>query len=126
MSLIGPVTHRLSGIRRCHEWRSTPESDLAVQSALIGEKQEINQEEAEERYVLDPTHYSGIERHVRKVSLVNLDREGDCKNKLVGGCLAASKTATKCHSSTVPSNLDLEVVRTPPSTDGVDALALLF
>jgi transcriptional regulator with XRE-family HTH domain len=40
----------------------------------IREEQEINQEEAAERCGLHRTYYSGIERGVRNVSLVNIGR----------------------------------------------------
>jgi len=40
----------------------------------IREEQEINQEEAAERCGLHRTYYSGIERGIRNVSLVNIDR----------------------------------------------------
>jgi len=40
----------------------------------IREEQEINQEEAAERCGLHRTYYSGIERGVRNVSLVNLEK----------------------------------------------------
>jgi transcriptional regulator with XRE-family HTH domain len=40
----------------------------------IREAQGINQEEAAERCGLHRTYYSGIERGVRNVSLVNIDR----------------------------------------------------
>lgn len=40
----------------------------------IREEQEINQEEAAERCGLHRTYYSGVERGVRNVSLVNLER----------------------------------------------------
>ena len=40
----------------------------------IREEQEINQEEAAERCSLHRTYYSGIERGVRNVSLVNIER----------------------------------------------------
>ena len=42
----------------------------------IREEQGINQEEAAERCGLHRTYYSGIERGVRNVSLVNIDRIG--------------------------------------------------
>lgn len=42
----------------------------------IGEEQEINQEEAAERCGLHRTYYSGNERGVRNVSLVNVERIG--------------------------------------------------
>lgn len=40
----------------------------------IREEQGINQEEAAERCRLHRTYYSGIERGVRNVSLVNIER----------------------------------------------------
>lgn len=40
----------------------------------IREEQEINQEEAAERCGLHRTYYSGIERGIRNVSLVNLEK----------------------------------------------------
>ncbi len=40
----------------------------------IREEQKINQEEAAERCGLHRTYYSGIERGVRNVSLVNIER----------------------------------------------------
>lgn len=40
----------------------------------IREEQEINQEEAAERCGLQRTYYSGIERGIRNVSLVNLEK----------------------------------------------------
>ena len=40
----------------------------------IREEQGINQEEAAERCGLHRTYYSGIERGVRNVSLVNVER----------------------------------------------------
>jgi transcriptional regulator with XRE-family HTH domain len=40
----------------------------------IREEQAINQEEAAERCGLHRTYYSGIERGVRNVSLVNVER----------------------------------------------------
>jgi transcriptional regulator with XRE-family HTH domain len=42
----------------------------------IREEQEITQEEAAERCGLHRTYYSGIERGVRNVSLVNIERIG--------------------------------------------------
>ena len=42
----------------------------------IREEQGINQEEAAERCGLHRTYYSGIERGVRNVSLVNIERVG--------------------------------------------------
>ena len=40
----------------------------------IREEQEINQEEAAERCGLHRTYYSGIERGVRNLSLVNIEK----------------------------------------------------
>jgi transcriptional regulator with XRE-family HTH domain len=40
----------------------------------IREEQQINQEEAAERCGLHRTYYSGVERGVRNVSLVNVER----------------------------------------------------
>jgi transcriptional regulator with XRE-family HTH domain len=40
----------------------------------IREEQEINQEEAADRCGLHRTYYSGIERGVRNVSLLNIER----------------------------------------------------
>ena len=40
----------------------------------IGAEQQINQEEAADRCGLHRTYYSGIERGVRNVSLVNLEK----------------------------------------------------
>lgn len=40
----------------------------------IRQEQEINQEEAAERSGLHRTYYSGIERGLRNVSLVNIER----------------------------------------------------
>jgi len=40
----------------------------------IREEQEINQEEAAERCGLHRTYYSGIERGMRNVSLVNIEK----------------------------------------------------
>ena len=40
----------------------------------IREEQEINQEEAAERCGLHRTYYSGVERGVRNVSIVNVEK----------------------------------------------------
>lgn len=42
----------------------------------IREEQQINQEEAAERCGMHRTYYSGIERGVRNVSLVNIEKVG--------------------------------------------------
>ena len=42
----------------------------------IREEQGINQEEAAERCALHRTYYSGIERGVRNVSLLNIEKVG--------------------------------------------------
>jgi transcriptional regulator with XRE-family HTH domain len=40
----------------------------------VREEQKINQEEAAERCGLHRTYYSGVERGIRNVSLVNIER----------------------------------------------------
>ena len=40
----------------------------------IREEQKINQEEAAERCCLHRTYYSGVERGIRNVSLVNIEK----------------------------------------------------
>jgi transcriptional regulator with XRE-family HTH domain len=40
----------------------------------IREEQEINQEEAAERCGLHRTYYSGIERGIRNLSLINIEK----------------------------------------------------
>ena len=50
----------------------------------IREEQEINQEEAAERCGLHQTYYSGIERGVRNVSLVNMRADS------VGGMMSVT------------------------------------
>jgi transcriptional regulator with XRE-family HTH domain len=40
----------------------------------LREEQEINQEEAAERRGLHRTYYSGVERGIRNVSLVNIEK----------------------------------------------------
>jgi transcriptional regulator with XRE-family HTH domain len=40
----------------------------------IRQEQEINQEEAAERCGLHRTYYSGIERGIRNISLVNIEK----------------------------------------------------
>ena len=47
----------------------------------IREEQRINQEEAAERCGLHRTYYSGIERGVRNVSLVNIEKIAKCLRK---------------------------------------------
>jgi transcriptional regulator with XRE-family HTH domain len=42
----------------------------------IREEQRINQEEAAERCGLHRTYYSGIERGVRNISLINIEKIG--------------------------------------------------
>jgi transcriptional regulator with XRE-family HTH domain len=43
-------------------------------SAVSGKEQEINQEEAAERCGLHRTYYSGVERGIRNLSLVNVEK----------------------------------------------------
>jgi transcriptional regulator with XRE-family HTH domain len=47
---------------------------LVAPSGRIREEKQINQEEAAERCGLHLTYYSGIERGIRNVSLVNIER----------------------------------------------------
>ena len=60
-------------------WHSMP-LDIRIRFGRairrIREEQGINQEEAAERCGLHRTYYSGIERGVRNVSLVNIERIG--------------------------------------------------
>jgi hypothetical protein len=56
------------------ECLSTSASDLAGPSDVFGKSNQINQEEAAERCGLHRTYYSGVERGVRNVSLVNIER----------------------------------------------------
>ena len=54
--------------------RETAIVQLGRAISRIREEQGINQEEAAERCGLHRTYYSGIERGVRNVSLVNIER----------------------------------------------------
>jgi transcriptional regulator with XRE-family HTH domain len=47
---------------------------LAAGPAVLREEQKINQEEAAERCGLHRTYNSGVERGIRNVSLVNIER----------------------------------------------------
>ena len=53
-------------------------SDIRIRFGLairrVREEQEINQEEAAERCGLHRTYYSGVERGIRNVSLVNIEK----------------------------------------------------
>jgi DNA-binding XRE family transcriptional regulator len=55
-------------------WRSTSASVLGRAVRRVREEQKINQEEAAERCGLHRTYYSGVERGVRNVSLVNIEK----------------------------------------------------
>jgi transcriptional regulator with XRE-family HTH domain len=59
-------------------WHAMPLPNIKVRFGRairrIREEQEINQEEAAERCGLHRTYYSGIERGVRNVSLVNVGK----------------------------------------------------
>jgi transcriptional regulator with XRE-family HTH domain len=55
-------------------WLSTSASGLAPAIRRIREEQKINQEEAAERCGLHRTYYSGIERGLMNVSLVNIEK----------------------------------------------------
>lgn len=57
--------------RRC---RRTYAFVLVAPSGASGRNKEINQEEAAERCRLHRTYYSGIERGLRNVSLVNVEK----------------------------------------------------
>ena len=50
----------------------------------VREEQKINQEEAAERCGLHRTYYSGIERGVRNVSLVNIEKISKGLRKSLG------------------------------------------
>jgi transcriptional regulator with XRE-family HTH domain len=56
----------------------------------IREEQGINQEEAAERCGLHRTYYSGIERGVRNVSLVNIEKIAKGLKTSLRACLGAS------------------------------------
>jgi hypothetical protein len=61
----------------CHNQLLVPSSydyNWHKSSRADHEEQEINQEEAAERCGLHRTYYSGVERGVRNVSLVNLEK----------------------------------------------------
>jgi transcriptional regulator with XRE-family HTH domain len=56
----------------------------------IREAQKINQEEAAERCGLHRTYYSGVERGIRNVSLVNIDKIARGLKKASPNCSAGS------------------------------------
>ena len=56
----------------------------------IREEQGINQEEAADRCGLHRTYYSGIERGVRNVSLMNIEKVGKGSGPACQGCLSGS------------------------------------
>ena len=61
----------------------------------LREEQRINQEEAAERCGLHRTYYSGIERGVRNLSLVNIEKVAKVGRRACGIRLAASDGRTK-------------------------------
>ena len=56
----------------------------------IREAQKINQEEAAERCGLHRTYYSGVERGIRNVSLMNIEKIARGFGKACPSCLFAS------------------------------------
>ena len=60
----------------------------------IREEQAINQEEAAERCGLHRTYYSGLERGVRNVSLLNVERVAKCET--TGRCPEVRSCAPPC------------------------------
>jgi transcriptional regulator with XRE-family HTH domain len=66
---LGHSSASPSATRRANTPRTSP-------AFHIQEEQGINQEEAADRCGLHRTYYSGIERGVRNVSLVNIEKVG--------------------------------------------------
>jgi transcriptional regulator with XRE-family HTH domain len=67
-------THRLHALNMAGNAAQHPHSIWPRAIRRIREEQEINQEEAAERCGLHRTYYSGIERGIRNVSLVNIEK----------------------------------------------------
>jgi len=65
------TTGSLQDVGQC---RSTSASVLAALSDAFARSRRFNQEEAAERCGLHRTYYSGIERGIRNVSLVNIEK----------------------------------------------------
>jgi transcriptional regulator with XRE-family HTH domain len=61
----------------------------------IREEQKINQEEAAERCGLHRTYYSGIERGVRNVSLLNIEKVAKGLKKSLLSCSIESELLEK-------------------------------
>ena len=78
MQLYMNVTHRLCTHRLQSVKIEPMPLDIRIRFGRairrIREEQEINQEEAAERCGLHRTYYSGVERGVRNVSLVNVEK----------------------------------------------------
>jgi DNA-binding XRE family transcriptional regulator len=72
------VTHRLCTHRLQSSILERVTVDIRIRFGRtvrrLREEQEINQEEAADRCGLHRTYYSGIERGVRNVSLVNIEK----------------------------------------------------
>jgi transcriptional regulator with XRE-family HTH domain len=72
------VTHRLwySSATCLEHWAVPVNIKVRFGRAIrrIRDEQDISQEEAAERCTLHRTYYSGVERGVRNVSLVNIER----------------------------------------------------
>src|SRR5215813_10500178 len=62
----------------------------------IREEQGINQEEAAERCGLHRTYYSGIERGVRNVSLVNIEKVGKRCGRAYPSCSREPSVRIQC------------------------------
>jgi transcriptional regulator with XRE-family HTH domain len=67
-------THRLHALNMGNRCRSTSVFGFGSAIRRIRQEQDINQEEAAERCGLHQTYYSGVERGVRNVSLVNVEK----------------------------------------------------
>ncbi len=68
-------THRLCAVSMTSDAARHP-SPLWPRHPAHSEEQGINQEEAADRCGLHRTYYSGIERGIRNVSLVNIEKVG--------------------------------------------------
>ena len=72
------VTHRMFTHRLCPATIGAMALDIRIRFGRairrVREEQKINQEEAAERCGLHRTYYSGVERGIRNVSLVNIEK----------------------------------------------------
>ena len=90
------VTHRVCTHRLHNPKMAAMPLDIRIRFGRairrIREEQKINQEEAADRCGLHRTYYSGIERGVRNVSLVNIERVAKgLENELPGFILVVSE-----------------------------------